>query len=262
MSKRSFTLIELLVVIAIIAILASMLLPALSNARDTAKRIVCTNNLKQQGTALMLYGSDSQDYLPYPATNHGWGGALLKYLGLTADEVRITRGYNSLAFNTASSPFLCPQTIPVGRSKFWEGGTPVSWNAPSYAPTAYCWSGATPLGKSGGWITYVNNDNATLFNRGARKITEVLSGSALLGETSYYTVRSNPTANEGPRHLVLGIASWNTVANGLNKSGAGWTNHKNSANFLFVDASVRLQRYNPGGTFLYTDFKRSWMPNK
>lgn len=69
--SKAFTLLELLVVIAIMALLAALLLPALSNARQAVKGTACISNLKQWGTATHLYANDNEDFLPRNGSSGG-----------------------------------------------------------------------------------------------------------------------------------------------------------------------------------------------
>jgi prepilin-type N-terminal cleavage/methylation domain-containing protein/prepilin-type processing-associated H-X9-DG protein len=115
--KRAFTLIELLVVIAIIAILASLLLPALAGAKARAQRLQCTSQMKQLGLGFNLFTGDHEDMYPPTAYATGdyqyqlsWDDYIHKYIGGTAPDADLLVGISGGIADKGSIPKIlrCP----------------------------------------------------------------------------------------------------------------------------------------------------------
>ena len=145
--RKSFTLIELLVVIAIIAILASMLLPALGQAREKARAVACASKLKTLGLGFFMYSQDQDGWLPLPSNQPGGNatsmgtsvstanalnGTSLKnfgpYLGYTMGNVTGMQVYMREVWG-------CPSDR---NNLFHKYNTPSSLTTPIYGYSSYC----------------------------------------------------------------------------------------------------------------------------
>jgi len=133
-TKSPFTLIELLVVVAIIAILASLLLPALSSARERGRRAVCMNNLKQQYLAHAMYAGDYDGRMtgitrtPYAnayISHYNNNGYYLAFRELTNNYLNIATapngGGNDPRTGSLSDVFVCPN-VPLGMLESYDSG--------------------------------------------------------------------------------------------------------------------------------------------
>jgi prepilin-type N-terminal cleavage/methylation domain-containing protein/prepilin-type processing-associated H-X9-DG protein len=236
-AQRAFTLIELLVVIAIIAILAAMLLPALSRAKETGRRIACTNNMRQLGLASQIYVSDNQGFYPPRSGTDRWPD---KFYDNYGKEVKL---------------LLCPTDLV--QNKMPATGS-VSNNIADAAPRSYLINGWNDYYSDTLSAADFNDYMAGKYPTGMKENAVVhVSDTVVLGEKYNTAADYYMDLLEGPGNDISQVAEQSRHGgNAMAANGVG----VGGANFSFADGSARYikcpKAFFPENIWCITDVNR------